>query len=479
MKTHNNVLVLVLLCLSLCSCEKYLDIKSANSQAPVTTVEECQQLLNNLDMNYGHPLEGLISGEEFYLKDSEYNSEHVPIPDKQLYTWNSANYGGEWTGSYAKVYMANVVLESLDKIVKKGGADLSQLNNVRGQAMFLRAFSFWQLAQLYTQPYTAASAGTAPGIPLRLASDINDKSTRGTLQQTYDRILQDLSQAAELLEPSFIVPTRPTKAAAYAMLARVYQGMEDYPKALDNANLALTLKGELVDFNTLDTGSTTPFVRYNPEIIYHAVSSGATILNPQDFARTAPALHSLYGENDLRKDIWFNANMTTRNDTAGNVIVDADGNPLYFHDGTYRFAGNYELTGDPIFFVGLAVDEVLLIRAESYARAGNVDGALGDLNRLLQSRWNTHGGSTPYVAVPSGSAGQVLERVILERRKELVFRGMRWNDLRRLNKDAAFAQTISRTALGLSYSLPANDPRYTLLIPQNAINRAGIEQNPR
>ena len=479
MKKQITLFALFIL-LTVTSCEKYLDIKSNNTQAPITTIGECQELLNNMDLlNNGYPLEGILSVEEFYLNNEQYNSDDIPTSDRHLYTWNTASLGAEWISSYAKIYLANLVLESLEKIEQKGIVDVQSKNNVKGQALFFRAFSFWQLAQLYTKPYNTATSAEDLGIPLRLTADINDKSVRGSLGQTYDRILQDLTSAIQLLDPSFIVPTRPTKTAAYALLARVYLDLEDYPKALNSATEALNLNSELMDFNALDKNSLTPFPQYNPEVIFHAVSDGASILNSNDFAKIDPKLMILYGPNDLRKDIFFNTNMTTQIDPAtGSNYMDAEGNEIYFDDGTYRFTGNYDPTaGDQNFFVGLAVDELLLIRAECYARSGNTVTAMDDLNTLLSSRWNTNGGITPYIAMSASSADDALIKVIAERRKELVFRGTRWTDLRRLNKDSRFAQTLSRTVLGVTYTLPPNDPRYTLLIPQDAINLGGIEQN--
>ncbi|MGI8583213.1 MAG: RagB/SusD family nutrient uptake outer membrane protein, partial [Chitinophagaceae bacterium] len=64
-------------------------------------------------------------------------------------------------------------------------------------------------------------------------------------------------------------------------------------------------------------------------------------------------------------------------------------------------------------------------------------------------------------------------------RKELVFRGQRWFDLRRLNKDPRFAKTLTRKLNGKITELPANDPRYTEYIPLDVIGFTGMQQNMR
>ena len=95
-------------------------------------------------------------------------------------------------------------------------------------------------------------------------------------------------------------------------------------------------------------------------------------------------------------------------------------------------------------------------------------------------------GNRLVVAAPAGSTVRIpvrppvaLAKVLTERRKELLMRGLRWTDLRRLNRDSRFAVTLSRTVQGQEYLLPPGDPRYTLLIPNEVIVNSGIAQNSR
>jgi len=72
-----------------------------------------------------------------------------------------------------------------------------------------------------------------------------------------------------------------------------------------------------------------------------------------------------------------------------------------------------------------------------------------------------------------------LEVILRERRKELIFRGLRWYDLKRLNLSAATSTTLSRTVAGQTYSLLPNSNAYVFPIPLDVIERGGLEQNPR
>lgn len=460
-KHYLVTLLFFLLCIFEFSCQKFVDIKTSSSQNFIGTARDCQLLLDDYTtMNTGYPSDGEASADNYYLNDTGYLLTSITTADRDLYIWAIGairpSASPQWQTPYKVVYNANIVLESLDKL--KGSTDQRTLDAIRGSALFFRAYSFWEIAQLYTKPYASATSGQDLGIPLRLNSDINDKSERGTLQATYSRIIQDLQDAIGLLSSNSTVSSRPSKAAAYAMLSRVYLSMDDYTQALSNASLALQINDQLIDYNTLSKTSVTPFTtRFNKEVFFHSVMTPGATLNPgnasNNVAKIDPMLVASYDSNDLRKQIFLKVNS----------------------DGTYRFTGNYEPVTTANLFNGLAVDEVYLIRAECYARAGDITLAMADLNTLLKTRWV----NGTYVNMEATTADEALNKVLVERRKELLMRGLRWTDLRRLNKDTRFAKTLNRTINGITYSLPPNDIRYTLLIPQEVIANSNIPQNIR
>jgi len=93
----------------------------------------------------------------------------------------------------------------------------------------------------------------------------------------------------------------------------------------------------------------------------------------------------------------------------------------------------------------------------------------------LAKRWLTGYFIPLSVATPN----EALEIILQERRKELVFRGLRWFDLKRLNKDPRFAVTLKRVIEDKEYILPPNDNKYLFPIPSAVIEMTGIKQNPR
>jgi len=464
MKKH---IILLLLCFgtAITSCKKFVDIKKSSSQSNIESANDCQLLLDNTELlNEDYPVDGEISADDYYVDDVRYASDRIDNDDRSLYTWNAnalRQPAKQWVACYNKIYNANLILEAVVRL--QGSEPAAVLDNIKGSALFYRAYALWNLAQLYAAPY-GTDAALQPGLPIRLVSDINDAPGRGTVETTYNRILQDLKEGSALLNTTSLVATRPNKVAAFAMLARVYLSMADYPNALINANAGLKIKNNLLDFNTLSAGSLSPFLRFNTEVIFHStVYRQNYMLEPgygnENQALINPEIITSFEEGDLRKLILVKENTDVQNPS-----------------GTYRFTGNYEpAAGSAKLFNGLATDELYYISAECDARAGNTAAAMTDLNTVLRSRWS----AGAYLDKVAESAQQALSMVLNERRKGLMMRGLRWSDLRRLNKEQVFAKTVSRTVNGKIYSLPANDLRYVLLIPQEVITNSALAQNRR
>jgi starch-binding outer membrane protein, SusD/RagB family len=295
--------------------------------------------------------------------------------------------------------------------------------------------------------------GNSRYIPLKLSADIGEKIERASLSQTYDQILADLKTAALLLPLSQPVKTRPSKPAAYAMLARVYLSMQQYEKAWLYADSCLQLYNSLLDYNALPVSSNSPFPKFNKEVIFYALVQS----NPNHFftpgnARIDTVLYASYASDDLRRSLFFRPR----------------------EPGLFSFKGSYD--GSSLLFVGLATDEVYLIRAECFARTGSTQAAMNDLNTLLVTRWKA-GTFVPYTATTPTEA---LQLVLAERRKQLLMRGLRWTDLRRLNTEPGFAKTIQRLVNGQLLALPPNDDRYTWPLPPDVMGfNPSLPQNPR
>lgn len=438
--------------LGLGSCKKYLAAKpNINLEVP-STVQDMQALLNdNQAMNLQDPELGDVSCDDYYVLYSDWQAQWTT--DQGLYVWDPNVIFDNWSAAYTIVATANVVL---DNISTATGADsASTLNTIKGEALFFRAWEFYWLASVYSPAYDSTNYDDPLGICLRLSSSVTEPSVRSTVKQTYDQIIADLSTAASLLPATNGYPTNPNRAGAFGALARTYLEMMDYTHAEAYSDSCLKLNSSLLQLSTLDTTSTlysSPFNLFNSEVDYHSEYSPSGILF-NSVAKVDTTLIGQYAQNDLRRLCYFAQNA----------------------DGSYGFIGNYATNWGAPSFDGIATDEIYLIKAECEARRGDVSDAMGDLNTLLVTRWRP-GTFVPYTAV---NASDALNQILTERRKELVFRNLRWSDLKRLNQNQSFAVTLTRNLNGTPATLAPGDLRYALLIPANVISIAHISQNPR
>lgn len=452
MKVYIRILMGILISVIFVSCEQYLDIKPNQSLAIPSTLKDLQALLNGeTGMNGNYPDAGDIVSDYYYLNDSDWGARTDEV--RETYIWHPEAQRNHWLPIYSRINYTNIILDAIKSISLEGMSELDR-DRVKGIAHFFRGFSFLHLSNLYAPPYKIEENQGKLGIPLRLESDMNIASKRSSLDETYNQIQSDLKLAANLLPVSSLNITHPTKPTAFAALARTYLIMGDYKQAGLYADSCLALRSELMDYNDLNIKAAISFNVNNIESLLYALMDGSSGVFTQARAKVNPLIYDLYDENDLRKQMFFIENK----------------------DGTHSFKGNYAGRAPTSAYAGLAIDEVYLIRAECSARLGNTSKALDDLNALLVKRY-IKGKFTP---IQIDNKEDLLNLILNERKKELVFRGgIFWSDLRRLNLEPQFARDLVRTVQGKEYRLPANDLRYTFLIPTIVIQQTKLEQNSR
>lgn len=455
-----RVILILLICMAVFSCKKYLDGKPDSKLLIPTTTAELMNLLDYDEyMNKMSSVAGDYCSEDFYYSDDLY-----PIlldASKYGYTWNTKMFSlqgnqADWQATYNVAYYANVVLEKLNDIERNPNNRI-EWDYCKGAALTFRAKAFFEVAQIWAKTYDSSSAATDMGIPLRLSSDFNIPTTRASVKETYERIVDDLKAAIPLLQVSQIHPFRPTKPAAYGMLARTFLAMRAYEKAGLYADSCLQLRNTLVNYNEIDPNIDFPFqyiVYENPEDILHSTLGGMTLDGYGTlayYANVDTLFYKSYDENDLRKVIFFKPR----------------GDGSYYYNGMYGYSGGYGR-----LYNGITTAEMLLIKAEALARKQFNSEALNALNTLLERRWRTG----TFVPIASGSWQATLDLILEERHKELCFRGLRFTDIKRLNKEGREIG-LRRTADGQTYMLTPDDPRWALPIPDLVIQNTGIQQN--
>ncbi|MDR2273698.1 MAG: RagB/SusD family nutrient uptake outer membrane protein [Sphingobacterium sp.] len=448
------IVIGLLVLVALTACNKYLEEKSNKSLVTPSSVEELQGLLDDVvTMNTTTPGFMESFSDDFFLMPSTYNA--LASLELELYSYKPIpyQYTNDWAKSYLVVYNTNMCLERLEN-VKLSSSNSQSWRNVKGSALFFRSFYYLDLAWQHAKVYNSSTSATDLGIVLRSSSDFNVKSVRATVQETYDVIIADTKIAASLLpdHPQHVM--RPSKAAAYGLLARAYLSMSKPDSAFKYADLALGIKNSLMDYNgdadlNGTVNSTVPFKKFNKEIIFYTEMYTSFSLHLPFRAKIDTTLITTYTADDLRSAAFYKNN-----------------------SGYAQFKGSYTANSNTLFS-GIAVDELLLIRAECHARLGRAQEAMTDLNTLLKKRWKK---SVTYPALTAKNNNEALAIILAERRKELIMRGLRWIDIKRLNKEGRNI-TPTRLVNGKIFTIAPNDNLYALPLPEDIIRLTGIPQN--
>lgn len=436
------------------SCmQEWLDVKPDKRLVVPKKISDFRAILNNTGvMNAGMvPALGEIGTDDYVLDDARYNA----IPqfwEKNAYLWQNEifidNEGStNWSTGYGVIYHSNLVLDGLRDLVSEE-YDRKDYDEVAGMAYFFRALAYYQLAQVFCKAYADDDANQVLGLPLRLSADIEVSIARSSLMETYKVIISDLEHAVILLPDATLHKTNPSKATAHALLAKTYLVMGDYNSCLAHARQSLEIYRTLIDYNTLvNIDANYPIPRYSEEVLVHGTVLYAYSITPSRMS-VPQELYQLYENEDLRKRAFYRS--------SNNSIV---------------FKGSYNQSSTN--FGGITTAEVFLIKAECEARLSNWDAARETLTEFLQNRY------IDGVVAGLMDDGHILDRILTERRKELVFRGIRWSDLKRLNRNHNAQIALSRTVEGKNYTILPNDKNYVLPIPNMVIELSDIPQNER
>jgi tetratricopeptide (TPR) repeat protein len=441
---YTVVIILTLLQTTACQKKDLLKEKQGTAIIVPITPGDMQALLDNEEVFAPTTSLNFICADEFYFADAALSGMEPSIASAYRYLnfrFDNDEEVPDWNNAYTQAYYTNNVLAGVKRL--RGSIDDKILDPLEGDAYFKRSYAFFNVAQVFALSYDSATASKLPGIPLRLTIDRDEVLGRSSIEATYKTIIDDLWTAVDLLPPTIdqVHRNRSSRPAAYALLARVYLSMGAYEQALNAAEKSLAEYDSLIDFNAAISNTGLLVSATNAETLYQSKMTSAgdvlfdAMVKKEVFVE--PKLLAEYKNGDLRRSLFFSKS-----------------SPAGFKPGYF---GKIEP------FTGLGTAELYLIMAECLVRQGDVNSGLFYLNKLLKSRWKT-GQYVPYTAATPEVA---LNVILLERRKELVFRGLRYTDVRRLNKKQSLP--LSRTVQGHTYELPPNDFKYALPIPEQVL----------
>ena len=452
----------------------------------------------------------------------------------QYFFWQEQTEGGNdspemvWMLYYEGVYKAN---EALAAIEEQGGPKNDILRNSKGEALLIRAYDHFILANEFCRPYNGKTSTKDAG--LYYATGIADfsaaaeQSNRGTVADVYAKIAADIEAGIPLLNDTYEVPKYHfNKQAAYAFATRFYLYYEKWEKAKEYADklLGSNPAASLRDYRALQA---MPLSKSEQAVkiaeAYCSASADCNLLVQTSVSNAGMALapwliskrYTL--TNYLAETELFQSNNIWG--TSSNLIW----KPFTVNQGESNFAllmklpREFEIrnttTGSGYLRtlnVDFTMDEALLNRAEAEIMLGQNDAACADMTIWMKNFFNTNVTLTPtsvqtyFKTVPyayadaakmvpsfkkhisprfnidaEGSVQESLLQCLLNfRRIETVHQGMRWMDIRRYNIEIPrrLIGANGRPSKNLDW-LEKDDPRQVVQIPQS-IREAGVAGNP-
>ena len=459
----------LLFSVALTSCDSYIDI-TPKGKITVDSVSQYYQLIAD-PMRAYYPSSFILLSDDQWAKESEILGKESTSSDGINFTFNEAADrtiladNNLYENMYKNILRSNLVISNIDDAI--GDPTLKPL--AKAEARAFRAFDHFLAVNTFAKAYDPATAATDGGVCIVDHYDLEAILPKSTVAAVYDFIIKDLEESVELLQEEPVNIYHPNKAFGYALLAKVYLFHRDWEKAKAAAEKAFALNSALVDYNEIrNAGGLARDTKYskdkNPEVLsYHWMAgwgSGEEICLLH-YGMISPELKNLFESNDLRYSLFFR-------DNASSMVDWFD----YGSGAAIWLRANNNIDRFTYMSVGLRTAEVYLILAETNARLGNLSAATDYVNQLRAKRL-----SGDYAIAQPATQKEMMDQIIVERRKELLFGFNRFFDLKRFNLEPEYQKTIVRqfpvvniteTYPQKTYTLKPDSRLYIIPFPHSA-----------
>ncbi|HMB64765.1 MAG TPA: RagB/SusD family nutrient uptake outer membrane protein [Eudoraea sp.] len=470
MKSYKTIGIFLGL-LTIASCEKQLEVVPEDNVATNTVFNSFATINGAVVGIYSKNQSGDLNGNpqlmsDFMADNVAFVGSFPTLQEIDQFTTLATNttIDNIWLDAYELIGAANNVIVNLPEVSPADVTGLTETDKTRfvAEAKFLRALTYFQLVNLFAQPYQVAGGGNL-GVPIVTnpfeGGDISEfQKERSTVNEVHAFIERDLLDAAAVLPSDNGL--RAESGAARALLARLYLYREEWTNAANFADQVI---------NSGDYALATGYDFYDdnpgsPENIFSVINTPTD--GPQD--ESVPGSDEVYvnfynpspggrGDAPFSPDL-ISAYMAEPGDLRFSMLsqaaLDAQNNDTFF---TTKYPDIVNNASDGMV---LRMTEMYLIRAEANLRGGTSvgDSPLNDINRL-----RTRAG-----LVNLGSVD--LDGILLERRKELAFEGHRRMDLLR--------NDLNLRPGGGSESAPGADKVIFPIVDDELTNNPNITQNP-
>ncbi|WP_428656925.1 RagB/SusD family nutrient uptake outer membrane protein [Runella sp.] len=375
---------------------------------------------------------------------------------------------------YRTIGNANIAIANIDNAT----GTQAEKDQIKGEALALRGWAYFNLIQLYGKRYDAAAKPNAQlGVPLVL-TPTTEGLARNTVEEVYTQINKDLAQAATLLKTTRAFKSHINLEVTKGLLARVALTQQNWADAAKYAAEARTGYAPMSEAQYQDGFQDLS----NPEWMwgfdhledqseffggYHSYIScnyNSTVI------RTYPKvinslLYNAIPTTDIRSKMWVKA------PTAANSIVPPGGVRVPYLNQKFRLPGvpSTSAMGDVPY---MRAAEMYLIEAEAKAKLGQDANAAKVLFDLISKRDAAYKLST-------STGATLLSEIYFHRRVELWGEGFRFLDLKRLNQPLNRNGTNAIASIAVLFDMPAGDKQWEFLFPRREMNaNKAIVQNP-
>ena len=459
----------------LSSCEKFIE------KTPYNAVETSEAFKTEED--FTNAIRGVYSGVRRGGYWGDGDNSFVSTPDvltdnliitqsgrksqQSMYQWEISStdtWYYLWQDAYKVISRSNAILENINVLT-----DGSFKDNVKGQALALRAMSHFDLLRLFSKAPKLASKDDM-GIPYITSTDATQTPSRPSVADSYSKVLEDLI-AAEGLIASDNGAGMLNKAGVNSILVRFHLTNENWNEAIE--------AGKKVEAEGIRISSFSAFPdvwkdNTNQGVIFRIIISETDRISigTQYSQSSAEGIkseyvvdydfYSKYSDTDVRKSSYF-------------VTSEFSGNS-YNHIAKYlgRDTGSKNVVDAKV----IRMAEVLLSMSEAFFNIGDENNAKKYLDMLRVERYSDFSATT-------NSGSMLFDEILLERRKELAFEGMRFFDIKRLNMSIVrsdygdFADGSGTPVPNFAKTLNAGSYKFELFIPQDELNaNPNMKQNP-
>ncbi|WP_160714139.1 RagB/SusD family nutrient uptake outer membrane protein [Chitinophaga solisilvae] len=429
---YKMLLLVVIILLNMSGCKKFVDIDPPETSLTGDNVFRDDATANAVmlgvytNLSSGALFTGSFVGLSFFpgLSADELTifKDVIDAPMIQYYTnmlkgTQIADRIEFWSSIYQTIYIVNYTINGLSK---SSSLNPSVKKQLMGEALFMRAFCYFYLTNLYGD------------VPLITSIDysVNLGMPRSPQKVIYSQIVSDLKSAKESLNPGYVDASginkstervRPNKFAAAALLARVYLFTGMWDEAWREADFVISNAGQY----QLEKDLGRVFLKNSVEAIWQLqpVNLGENTSYGSGFVLTrgynnginpvylSPDITDAFEKNDLRKISWIGIDSSTGK--------------------KYPFAYKYKQYeyGKPVteYYMVMRLAEQFLIRSEANLHKGRLTESILDLNKVRRRSGLADIG----LITPDGIVNAILQ----ERKVEFFTEwGHRWFDLKRTGK---------------------------------------------